>query len=376
MPFDSWAGRSLYAPAEPAEVYLGPAKIFGLQNLEKMFLVLALVGYSLIPDTGIEDTTRKNFGGGNTDWEERRLSKYEFSETRLVEIIESLCQNSEFECNLMVETNEEYIENWWFNMQKKNPNLFLWFCVDTIKVCCPAGSYGPDCIGCPGGADRPCNEHGSCDGDGTRTGDGSCSCTKEYEGAECLDCTEGYYSEFQNETHSICTACHPGCKTCIGPSNSHCTICASGWVEEDSDTVPDGVVCLDVDECAENSPCEQHQYCSNTEGSYLCKVCNDVCDSCTSEGADKCINCTTGYTMEEATCVDINECSLTVMVCTQENEACINTEGSYKCVCAEGYEDRDGLCVEGKVPEDVEHSEGRQTMEDETATDVNPHEDL
>ncbi|XP_059510606.1 cysteine-rich with EGF-like domain protein 2 isoform X3 [Stegostoma tigrinum] len=258
----------------------------------------------------VEDTSRKNFGGGNTDWEERYLSKYEFSETRLVEIIESLCENSEFECNLMVETHEEYIERWWFTMQKNHPNFFLWFCVDTIKVCCPAGTFGVDCVECPGGADRPCNGHGSCNGDGTRTGDGSCSCTKEYKGKDCLDCADSYYSEFQNETFSLCTACDVACDACTGGSSEECT------------------------------------------------------------------SCTIGYTMEEQKCVDINECSMDDKVCMRENEDCINTEGSFKCVCSEGFEEQEGICVEIKTPAEVKDPEDQNVVEPEALADVNPHEDL
>lgn len=27
----------------------------------------------------------------------------------------------------------------------KHPDLFKWFCIETIKVCCPKGLFGPDC---------------------------------------------------------------------------------------------------------------------------------------------------------------------------------------------------------------------------------------
>lgn len=29
----------------------------------------------------------------------------------------------------------------------KHPDLHKWFCVETIKVCCPKGTFGPDCNG-------------------------------------------------------------------------------------------------------------------------------------------------------------------------------------------------------------------------------------
>ncbi|KAJ6666449.1 hypothetical protein lerEdw1_000724 [Lerista edwardsae] len=96
---------------------------------------------------GLSDTAKKNFGGGNTAWEEKTLSKYETSEIRLVEIIENLCDGSNFECNNMVEEHEELIETWWFKWKKKYPDLFNWLCIETIEVCCPSGTYGQDCLG-------------------------------------------------------------------------------------------------------------------------------------------------------------------------------------------------------------------------------------
>ncbi|XP_061844931.1 protein disulfide isomerase CRELD2 isoform X2 [Colius striatus] len=279
---------------------------------------------------GLADTAKKNFGGGNTAWEEKTLSKYESSEIRLVEIIEKLCDSSNFECNNMVEEHEEHIEKWWFKLKKKYPDLFKWFCIETIEVCCPAGTYGPDCLACHGGSERPCHGNGHCDGDGTRGGDGSCSCNKEYTGDFCLDCSSGYFSTMRNETHSVCTACHTACKTCSGPSNKDCKDCKEGWIKNEE------AACVDVDECAA-SPCKDHQYCLNTDGSFSCK--------------------------------DIDECNLPEKVCVQENQDCVNTSGGYKCVCSEGFEDKDGTCVQVvKTGEDT----------DNEATEPSPvgHDDL
>ncbi|KAE8616097.1 hypothetical protein XENTR_v10008716 [Xenopus tropicalis] len=181
---------------------------------------------------GLEDTRKKNFGGGNTAWEEKTLSKYESSEIRLVEIIENLCDSTDFECNHMVEEHEEQIEKWWFKMKKKYPDLLKWFCIETIKVCCPPGTYGPDCLACLGGSERPCHNNGFCTGDGTRIGDGSCQCKAEYTGQFCLECADGYYSSERNDTHSTCTACNQACQTCNGPSNEDCKECKNGWLKD------------------------------------------------------------------------------------------------------------------------------------------------
>ncbi|XP_015424195.1 PREDICTED: cysteine-rich with EGF-like domain protein 2, partial [Myotis davidii] len=102
---------------------------------------------------GMVDTAKKNFGGGNTAWEEKSLSKYESSEVRLMEIVESLCESSDFECNRLVEEHEEQLEAWWLRRKKEHPDLFEWFCVKTLKVCCPPGTYGPDCLACQGGSE-------------------------------------------------------------------------------------------------------------------------------------------------------------------------------------------------------------------------------
>ncbi|XP_075713327.1 protein disulfide isomerase CRELD2 [Rhinoderma darwinii] len=318
---------------------------------------------------GLELTSKKNFGGGNTAWEEKTLSKYETSEIRLVEIIENLCDSSDFECNVMVEEHEEQIEKWWFKMKTKYPDLLKWFCIETIKVCCPSGTYGPDCLACLGGSERPCHGNGFCSGDGTRSGDGSCRCRAEYTGPFCLECSDGYFSSEKNDSHAICTACHESCKTCDGLSNKGCRECKEGWVEEDDS-------CVDVDECAaEKLPCKENQYCLNTEGSFSCIRCDESCAGCSSEGPGKCEDCATGYFLEDEKCTDINECENSEEACVRDNEDCLNTPGSYKCVCGKGFEDQDGKCEDIVETEDeVMAEENISTSAVEDSMDV--HEDL
>uniref|UniRef100_A0A8D0FRT0 Cysteine rich with EGF like domains 2 n=1 Tax=Strix occidentalis caurina TaxID=311401 RepID=A0A8D0FRT0_STROC len=223
-------------------------------------------------DSGLADTAKKNFGGGNTAWEEKTLSKYESSEIRLVEIIENLCDSSNFECNNMVEEHEEQYEVISFKSNLE-VDFFEFF------------------LACRGGSERPCHGNGHCDGDGTRGGDGSCSCNKEYTGDFCLDCSNGYFSTLRNETHSVCTG------------------------NEVFDT------CLDLS-------------------------CDASCIDCTGEGSDKCKTCASGYMKEDEKCTDIDECNLPEKVCMKENQDCVNTSGSYKCVCSEGFEEKDGTCVQ------------------------------
>lgn len=39
---------------------------------------------------------------------------FPYSEIRLMEIVEGLCDSSSFECNRMLEEHEEHFETWWF----------------------------------------------------------------------------------------------------------------------------------------------------------------------------------------------------------------------------------------------------------------------
>ncbi|XP_077025334.1 protein disulfide isomerase CRELD2 isoform X3 [Tamandua tetradactyla] len=250
---------------------------------------------------GMVSTAKKNFGGGNTAWEEKTLSKYEFSEIRLVEIMEGLCESSDFECNQLLEEHEEHLESWWLGLKQEHPNLFEWFCVDTLRVCCSPGTYGPDCLECQGGWRRPCSGNGHCRGDGSRQGDGSCQCHMGYRGALCTDCADGYFSSLRNETHSICAACNEACKTCWGPTHRDCTECEVGWAREED-------ACMDVDECAaEPPPCSSAQFCENVSGSYTCEECDSTCVGCTGRGPGQCVECVPGYTKESGQCAESTE---------------------------------------------------------------------
>ena len=84
-------------------------------------------------------------------------------------------------------------------------------------------------------------------------------------------------------------------------------------------------VCVDVDECLDRSTytCSQNSRCVNTQGSYLC-VCED--------GFER---------INGRLCEDIDECQSGRNTCNQE---CENTEGSYQCRCKHGFTMKSGKC--------------------------------
>ncbi|XP_039739732.1 latent-transforming growth factor beta-binding protein 2 isoform X7 [Pteropus medius] len=86
--------------------------------------------------------------------------------------------------------------------------------------------------------------------------------------------------------------------------------------------------CIDIDECTNDTVCGSHGFCDNTEGSFRC-LCDQGFET-SSSGWD---------------CVDVNECELMLAVCGAA--LCENVEGSFLCLCAsdlEEYDAQEGSC--------------------------------
>ncbi|XP_071806272.1 cysteine-rich with EGF-like domain protein 2 [Asterias amurensis] len=299
---------------------------------------------------GMERTARYNFAGGDTDWQEKKLGKYSTSETRLIEIVEQLCTKEKHECNMMLELNEETIETWWTQHQTEHPDLLQWFCIDTLKICCPENRFGPNCEDCLGGVERPCKNNGKCSGGGTRAGTGKCKCNGGYKGELCDVCKNGFFTEMTNETHTVCTGCDESCaSTCTHGGPTGCKKCKGGYnlVEEKG--------CQDIDECnQDHPPCESSQFCDNSPGSFKCVECHMACETCIGKGPESCVKCKSGFIMEETTCKDINECD-TDETCKKDHMFCKNVPGSFMCECEDGYLQGTDGCVEKALLDGKDH---------------------
>jgi len=180
----------------------------------------------------VEETARKGFSGGDADWERQKLGNYENSELRFIEIQEMLCSEVEHgkdQCYTLAEEHESELEDWFYEKRKNNVDLHESLCINNLKVCCPNNTYGPKCVPCPGGIEKPCGGRGRCMKGGTREEPASCLCDDGYAGELCNECDKEYYQELDSAVLS-CKKCDRACKGhCRGPGPKSCEVCANGF---------------------------------------------------------------------------------------------------------------------------------------------------
>ncbi|XP_043547021.1 latent-transforming growth factor beta-binding protein 3-like [Chiloscyllium plagiosum] len=84
--------------------------------------------------------------------------------------------------------------------------------------------------------------------------------------------------------------------------------------------------CIDVDECTFGGQChrEQGNQCINTMGSYSC-----ICQA--------------GFKQQGGDCVDVNECEHVPPVC-EGHAVCENVPGGYRCSCQSGFRGNGSYC--------------------------------
>ncbi|XP_057316873.1 fibrillin-2-like [Hydractinia symbiolongicarpus] len=139
------------------------------------------------------------------------------------------------------------------------------------------------------------------------------------------------------------------CKGWKKADDSQCTapICENGCQHAGTCTGPNNCSCLkgyigqycqiDRNECLQ-SPCG----CAKDDG-----ICNATCMN--TPGSFQCL-CNRGYQLNgEGKCEDINECSLSPCGCAKDdgicNATCLNTPGSFQCSCNRGYQlNGEGKC--------------------------------
>ena len=195
---------------------------------------------------------------------------------------------------------------------------------------CFNGSYSSDCSSCicdPGYTGGMCETDinecipNLCMNNGTcqdLVNNYTCTCTNEWVGRNCSDCSLTCINGVQG---ADCSSCE----------------CTVGF---------NGIMCeVNIDDCL-TSPCLNSGTCEDQVNSFNC-ICihfwiGDTCDDCplnctfgTQESDCSMCNCSVGFSGTE-TCNDINECTEQTQPCP-ENANCNNTFGGFECPCINSF---------------------------------------
>ena len=206
-------------------------------------------------------------------------------------------------CREFYFSQQAVLDKW--KQSNSRASFFDFVCIKELKLCCPSKSFGPKCSKC-----SECSLNKHCEGEGTRTGSGSCVCKQGHTGPNCTSCSAGYYFDKSvlklPDTSSkkiLCKPCHRSCEQCRQQGPKGCEVCRKGftWVPSYG--------CLDIDECIQSNKkiCGENTFCVNTEGSYFCYECDRACDGCHGDGPDMCLRCAKGYKLENGNCAALKK---------------------------------------------------------------------
>lgn len=166
----------------------------------------------------------------------------------------------------------------------------------------------------------------------------------------CKDINECETGDHQCDSHG----------TCQNLDGSYRCDCQTGFTHGQQDTFTP-YKCQDIDECEDN-PCGLGSSCVNTVGSFICEV-----------------TCPVGYRKDDnqvgvTSCVNINECENSSVCPADQNQICVDTEGSFYCACQLGYHKFEPVDIFATDSESTENEENSRS--DSSDLDTNKFECL
>lgn len=191
-----------------------------------------------------------------------------------------------------------------------------------IPECC-YGYYGPDCNECPGGADYPCSDHGSCSSG--MNGTGHCFCQTNFDGMDCSMCVAGYTGPNCSSKADKCGSCGPNAECHETMQGEFVCTCRPGFLN-----VSDRG-CLSSCHAA-NGGCHQNARCSlNFSGSEIPSVLCTCRDGYYGDGKKSCLPIVNICNTNNGNCSPRAICTFTPPAVTDKSA------GKVTCECHESY---------------------------------------
>ncbi|XP_008053155.1 stabilin-1 [Carlito syrichta] len=208
------------------------------------------------------------------------------------------------------------------------------------KSCCP-GYWGSRCYECPGGADTPCNGHGTClDG---MARNGTCVCQENFSGTACQECREP--NQFGPDCQSVCNCVHGVCRH--GPLGDGSCLCFAGYTGPHCDQeLPD----CQVLHCPKNSQCSaEAPTCKclpgHTEQGSECRApdpcspspCSPLAQCSVSPTGQAQCHCPENYHGDGIVCLPQDPCTANLGGCPSNSTLCVYQKpGKASCTCLPG----------------------------------------
>ncbi|RUS83482.1 hypothetical protein EGW08_008732, partial [Elysia chlorotica] len=246
-----------------------------------------------------------------------------------------------------------------FSTCVNNPGSYRCLCntgfqlnADGVCVACSFYEFGVDCA-----QTCACNETNTAQCQATN---GTCVCLDGWTGVTCSDNV--------NECQAADSGNCPSNSRCVDSPGSFRCVCDIGFFKSGSLCEPCDATHFGQD-CASTCSCVEAntQDCNDTTGVCTCNTgwsgtnCSVDVDECSAATEycpgpnDTCANfdgyaecpCDSGFyrSLPSDNCQDVNECLDTDLNTCSHPRTCSNTEGSFTCICKDGYLEVGGVCT-------------------------------
>ncbi|EPY84643.1 stabilin-1 [Camelus ferus] len=203
------------------------------------------------------------------------------------------------------------------------------------KACCP-GYWGSQCYECPGGADTPCNGHGTCLDGIDRNG--TCVCQENFSGSACQECRDP--NRFGPDCQSVCSCVHGMCRH--GPLGDGSCLCFAGYTGPRCDQEAPTCSCLpgytqQGSECRGKSMIESPVGPAQAPDPCQPSPCSPLAQCSVSPRGQAQCHCPENYHGDGTVCLPQDPCTTNNGGCPGNSTLCLyKRPGQASCSCKPG----------------------------------------